>query len=50
MVTLDGDVIPLYSKNLNKYIERDMVQFVPYREALNDPIKFAEKLLEEIPH
>jgi len=32
METLDGDVTPLFSKKLNKYRERDIVQFVPFRK------------------
>ena len=29
MNVLDGDVTPLYSQELKKYVERDIVQFVP---------------------
>jgi len=32
METLDGDVTPLYSNSLRKYRDRDIVQFVPFRE------------------
>jgi len=32
MDALDGDDEPLYSKKYKKYRERDIVQFVPYRD------------------
>jgi len=49
MEQLDGDVTPLYSSKLNKYRDRDIVQFVPFREVRNDPIKLAKEVLEEVP-
>ena len=49
MELLDGDTNPLFSKKWQKYNERDIVQFVPFREVKNDPVKLAKKVLEEIP-
>ena len=49
MEALDGDIEPLYSKRLKKYRERDIVQFVPFRELKNDPAKLAREVLAEVP-
>jgi hypothetical protein len=49
MELLDGDVSPLYSKILGKYVARDIVQFVPFNEVRNDPYLLAKKVLEEVP-
>lgn len=49
MEILDGDDEPLYSKKLKKYCERDIVQFVPFKEFERDPILLAKKTLEEVP-
>lgn len=49
MVALDGDVTPLFSRRLNRYVSRDIVQFVPFREVHNDPVLLAKKVLEEVP-
>jgi hypothetical protein len=49
MVDLDGDVSPLYSQRLGKYIDRDIVQFVPFNSVRNDPMLLAKKVLEEVP-
>ena len=49
MVTLDGDVTPLFSRKLNKYRNRDIVQFVPFRDLQSDPIKLAKAVLAEVP-
>ena len=38
MEILDADDQPLYSNKLKKYMERDIVQFVPFREFKNNPI------------
>ena len=35
MDALDGDDTPLYSKTHRRYRERDIVQFVPYRDFKN---------------
>ena len=37
METLDGDSTPLYSKLSSKYVDADIVQFVPFNEFKNDP-------------
>ena len=49
MEQLDGDECPLFSRNLNKYTGRDIVQFVPFREVQNNPFMLAKKVLEEVP-
>lgn len=49
MEALDGDVAPLYSKNLRKYRDRDIVQFVAYRDLQNDPTRLAKEVLAEVP-
>ena len=46
---LDSDENMLYSETLNKAAERDIVQFVPYRECNESQIILAKKILEEIP-
>jgi len=37
MNILDADDTPLYSQALKKYMERDIVQFVPFREFKDNP-------------
>ena len=49
MDQLDADEEPLYSKKYNKYMSRDIVQFVPFRQFKNDPFKLAKETLQEIP-
>jgi len=49
METLDADEKPLYSKKLKKKMERDIVQFVPFKEYKHDPIRLAKETLEEVP-
>lgn len=49
MQDLDGDTNPLYCRNTGKYVARDLVQFVPFREVQNDPTILAKKVLEEVP-
>jgi len=49
MEALDGDVAPLYSKKLRKYRDRDIVQFVAYRDLQNDPARLAKEVLAEVP-
>lgn len=41
MDELDADDQPLYSRKYSKYMDADIVQFVPYREFRNDPIRLA---------
>ena len=45
MEVLDADENPLYSKRLNKKMERDIVQFVPFRQYRHDPYKLAKETL-----
>lgn len=49
MEVLDADDEPLFSRTYNKYMERDIVQFVPFREFKNNPMKLAKETLEEVP-
>ena len=48
MDILDADEDPLYDKNMRK-ADRDLVQFVPFRDFQNDGQKLAEQVLEEVP-
>ena len=48
MNVLDADDEPLIDNNGRK-ADRDLVQFVPYREFQNNGRKLAEQVLEEIP-
>lgn len=50
MEVLDADNDPLYSSTYKKYMERDIVQFVPFREFKNNPIQLAKETLQEIPN
>lgn len=47
---LDADEVPLYSDTFKKYMERDIVQFVPFRDFKSNPIQLAKKTLEEVPN
>ena len=49
MIRLDGDTEALYSQRYNKYVDNDMVQFVPYRKFSNDPMMLAKETLKEVP-
>ena len=49
MDVLDADEEPLYSKKYKKFMARDIVQFVPFREFRNDAFKLAKETLQEIP-
>jgi len=49
MDILDADEVPLYSHKLNKRMERDIVQFVPFSKYMKDPIELAKETLEEVP-
>ena len=49
MDVLDADTEPLYSQKYRKYMGRDIVQFVPFRDFKNDPFRLAKETLEEIP-
>ena len=48
MDVLDADDDPLYDDNGRK-ADRDLVQFVPYKDFRNDGQKLAEQVLEEVP-
>ena len=50
MSDLDGDTEPLFSKRLNKFVSRDLVQFVPFRDVKHNPEMLAKKVLEEVPN
>jgi len=49
MEQLDGDVTPLFSRRLNKYRDRDIVQFVPFSQVMRDPVRLAKEVLAEVP-
>eukprot|EP00824_Muranothrix_gubernata_P014050 TRINITY_DN2910_c0_g2_i1.p1 TRINITY_DN2910_c0_g2~~TRINITY_DN2910_c0_g2_i1.p1 ORF type:complete len:347 (-),score=37.84 TRINITY_DN2910_c0_g2_i1:36-932(-) len=49
MDQLDADEAPLYSQKLGKYMERDIVQFVPFSKFANNPNELAKETLAEIP-
>lgn len=49
MDVLDADDTPLYSTKYRKYMDADIVQFVPYREFRNDPVRLAQETLDEVP-
>lgn len=48
MTRLDADENPLIDSN-GKKMERDIVQFVPFREVGNSPTALAREVLDEIP-
>eukprot|EP01129_Flabellula_baltica_P008548 TRINITY_DN340_c0_g1_i4.p1 TRINITY_DN340_c0_g1~~TRINITY_DN340_c0_g1_i4.p1 ORF type:complete len:763 (-),score=172.10 TRINITY_DN340_c0_g1_i4:17-2305(-) len=48
MEVLDADEVPLRSSS-GKLMERDIVQFVPFRSFANDPVALARETLQEIP-
>ena len=48
MHKLDADDDPLYDKKERK-ADRDLVQFVPFKDYQNDGEKLSEQVLEEIP-
>jgi len=48
MDALDGDETPLYSKKYKRYRERDIVQFVPYRD-FKDATGLTQEVLAEVP-
>lgn len=49
MRDLDGDNYPLYSKELDKPVHRDIVQFVDYKDFQEDPEMLAQEILAEVP-
>ena len=50
MEVLDADDEPLYSKTYKKSMERDIVQFVPFRKFKNNPLTLAKETLNEVPN
>jgi len=48
MVTLDADEVPLIDSK-GRRMDRDIVQFVPFREVGNSPSALAREVLAEIP-
>jgi hypothetical protein len=46
---LDADKNPLYSRRHRKKMERDIVQFVPFKEFRSNGLQLAKQTLEEIP-
>ena len=49
MDILDADENPLYSMKYKKYMEADIVQFVPFRDFRHNPMQLAKETLEEVP-
>jgi hypothetical protein len=49
MEQLDGDVAPLYSNKLRAYRNRDIVQFVAFKDLVKDPARLAKEVLKEVP-
>ena len=49
MDTLDADDEALYSNAYRKYMEADIVQFVPYNEFKHNPHLLAKETLNELP-
>jgi len=49
MERLDADQDPLYSQAYKKTMERDIVQFVPFLQYKDNPLKLAEETLNEVP-
>jgi hypothetical protein len=49
MDILDADDNPLYSMKYKKYMDADIVQFVPYRDFRHNPAQLAKETLEEVP-
>ena len=49
MEQLDGDVSPLYSENLRAYRNRDIVQFVTFKDVISNPSRLTQEVLKEVP-
>ena len=49
MDILDADDEPLYSMKYKKYMDADIVQFVPFRDFKNNPTALARETLDEVP-
>lgn len=50
MDQLDADETPLYSNKYKRYMDADIVQFVPFREYQQNPMLLAQETLREVPH
>lgn len=50
MEELDADEDPLFSSKYQKFMQRDIVQFVPFRDVRNDPVRLAKEVLAEVPN
>jgi hypothetical protein len=50
MDILDADDDPLYSMKYKKNMDADIVQFVPYRQFMHNPMLLAKETLTEVPH
>ena len=48
MDVLDADDTPLYSQRYRKYMSADIVQFVPFRDFMHNPMQLAKETLEEV--
>lgn len=49
MDILDADDEPLYSMKYKRYMDADIVQFVPFRDFKNNPTLLAKETLDEVP-
>jgi len=49
MDVLDSDDTKLYSRRFKKYMEADIVQFVPFRQFRHNPVQLARETLDEVP-
>lgn len=50
MDQLDADEVPLFSRKYNKHMAADIVQFVPFREFMHNPMLLAKETLTEVPN
>jgi vacuolar-type H+-ATPase subunit F/Vma7 len=50
MDQLDADEVPLWSQKYKRYMSADIVQFVPFREFMGNPMLLAKETLAEVPH
>ena len=49
MVQLDADEAPLFSKASQSFAQRDIVQFVPFLQYVQDPSALSREVVREIP-
>lgn len=49
MDVLDADDVPLYSQKYRRNMAADIVQFVPFRDFMHNPMQLAKETLEEVP-